>query len=71
MDGTVLVVHSGSEMGQGINVKVMQAVAGTLGIPMSLVSVSGSNTLARYVRLLSSINTTCSVCEYLIVGYLL
>jgi len=37
-DGTILVTHSGSEIGQGIDTKVAQAVAFKLGAPMSLIS---------------------------------
>ncbi|XP_032686991.1 indole-3-acetaldehyde oxidase-like isoform X2 [Odontomachus brunneus] len=44
-DGTVCVTHGGIECGQGINTKVAQVVAYTLGIDLSLVNVKPSNTI--------------------------
>lgn len=44
-DGTVVVSHAGCEMGQGINTKLAQTVAYTLGIPFELVTVSGFDTI--------------------------
>ncbi|XP_062703177.1 uncharacterized protein LOC109421858 [Aedes albopictus] len=43
-DGSVVVTHGGIEMGQGINTKVTQVIAFTLGIPLDMVSVKPSNT---------------------------
>ncbi|KXJ84190.1 hypothetical protein RP20_CCG013284 [Aedes albopictus] len=43
-DGSVVVIHGGIEMGQGINTKVTQVIAFTLGIPLDMVSVKPSNT---------------------------
>eukprot|EP00656_Telonema_subtile_P016054 TRINITY_DN18458_c0_g1_i2.p1 TRINITY_DN18458_c0_g1~~TRINITY_DN18458_c0_g1_i2.p1 ORF type:complete len:1229 (+),score=349.19 TRINITY_DN18458_c0_g1_i2:15-3701(+) len=43
-DGSVLVQHGGCEIGQGINVKVAQVAAFTLGIDMSLISIDGVST---------------------------
>jgi xanthine dehydrogenase/oxidase len=43
-DGTVVVHHSGSELGQGINTKVAQAVAMGLGIPLSSVIIGDNST---------------------------
>ncbi|XP_076038721.1 uncharacterized protein LOC143023927 isoform X2 [Oratosquilla oratoria] len=38
-DGSVAVAHGGVEMGQGVNTKVAQVVANTLGIPLDLVKI--------------------------------
>jgi xanthine dehydrogenase large subunit len=43
-DGSVLVNHGGTEMGQGINTKVCQVVAHELGIPLSSVRTSATDT---------------------------
>ena len=44
VDGSVLVNHGGTEMGQGVNTKVMQVVAHELGIDMSHVRISATDT---------------------------
>jgi xanthine dehydrogenase large subunit len=43
-DGTVLLNHGGTEMGQGLYVKVQQVVAQALGVPLAAVRVSASDT---------------------------
>ncbi len=43
-DGTLLLNHGGTEMGQGLFTKVAQVVAHELGVPVSTVRVSASDT---------------------------
>ncbi|RQH09754.1 xanthine dehydrogenase molybdopterin binding subunit [Paraburkholderia dinghuensis] len=43
-DGSVLVNHGGTEMGQGVNTKVAQVVAGAFGLPLERVRVSATDT---------------------------
>ncbi|MFO1325362.1 MAG: xanthine dehydrogenase molybdopterin binding subunit [Burkholderiales bacterium] len=43
-DGTLLVNHGGTEMGQGLFTKVAQVVAHELGVPLAAVRVSASDT---------------------------
>ncbi|MET3129996.1 xanthine dehydrogenase large subunit [Oxalobacteraceae bacterium GrIS 1.11] len=44
VDGSVLVNHGGTEMGQGINTKVMQVVAQELGLALASVRVTATDT---------------------------
>jgi xanthine dehydrogenase large subunit len=44
VDGSVLVNHGGTEMGQGINTKVMQVVAHELGVDINHVRASAADT---------------------------
>jgi xanthine dehydrogenase large subunit len=43
-DGTVLLNHGGTEMGQGLHIKVAQVVAAELGVPLSAVRVTTTDT---------------------------
>jgi len=43
-DGSILVNHGGTEMGQGLNTKVAQMVAHTLGVSMARVRVTATDT---------------------------
>jgi xanthine dehydrogenase large subunit len=43
-DGSVLLNHGGTEMGQGLYVKVAQVVAAELGLPLSAIRLSATDT---------------------------
>ncbi len=43
-DGTVLVNHGGTEMGQGLHVKILQVTAHELGVSVDAVKVNATNT---------------------------
>jgi xanthine dehydrogenase large subunit len=43
-DGTVLVNHGGTEMGQGLNTKIQQIAAAELGVSVSSIKVNATNT---------------------------
>ena len=43
-DGSVLLTHAGTEMGQGLFTKTMQVASTVLGIPIEMVHVSETST---------------------------
>ncbi len=43
-DGSVLLNHGGTEMGQGLHVKVTQVVAAELGLPLSAIRITATDT---------------------------
>ncbi len=43
-DGSVLITHGGTEMGQGLHMKMLQVAATTLGVPLSTVRLAPTRT---------------------------
>ncbi|CAH1231902.1 XDH [Branchiostoma lanceolatum] len=45
-DGSVVITHGGIEMGQGVDTKVIQVAAATLGVPLEMIHVMSTNSLS-------------------------
>eukprot|EP01135_Chromosphaera_perkinsii_P000979 Nk52_evm5s155 gene=Nk52_evmTU5s155 len=73
-DGTVGITHSGIEMGQGLNTKVVQSAAYALGVPIDLIVVNTTsskdnpNTMCTGGSIGSemSVKATMNACEVLV-----
>ncbi|XP_025074447.1 xanthine dehydrogenase-like [Pogonomyrmex barbatus] len=63
-DGTVCVTHGGIECGQGINTKIAQVAAYTLGIDVELVNVKISNTIVTPNNFATASSFTSESCAY-------
>ncbi|XP_018360423.1 PREDICTED: xanthine dehydrogenase/oxidase-like, partial [Trachymyrmex cornetzi] len=63
-DGSVCVTHSGIEIDQGINTKIVQITARTLDIDIKLISVKQSNNLATPNVSTTGHSITTESCEY-------
>ncbi|XP_011694377.1 PREDICTED: xanthine dehydrogenase 1-like isoform X1 [Wasmannia auropunctata] len=63
-DGSVCVTHGGIEIGQGINTKVAQIAAYTLGIDLELITVKRSNNLATPNNTVTGGSITTEACGY-------
>jgi xanthine dehydrogenase/oxidase len=71
-DGTVAIAHGGVEIGQGINTKVAQVAALTLGIPMVKISIKACSTVTSPNSQATGGSTTseinCMVSVYCVPG---
>ncbi|XP_011694376.1 PREDICTED: xanthine dehydrogenase/oxidase-like [Wasmannia auropunctata] len=63
-DGTVCVTHGGIECGQGINTKIAQVAAYTLGIDLELISVKPSNNLITPNNVMTANSMASDSCTY-------
>ncbi|XP_018304049.1 xanthine dehydrogenase/oxidase-like [Mycetomoellerius zeteki] len=63
-DGSVCVTHGGIEVGQGINTKIAQMTARTLGIDLELISVKKSNNLTTPNNVNTGGDITTQSCGY-------
>ncbi len=57
-DGTIAVSHGGIEMGQGINTKVQQTVAQTLGVPMDMIIIKPADNVISPNNIVTGGSTT-------------
>ncbi|KAG5312449.1 XDH dehydrogenase, partial [Acromyrmex insinuator] len=63
-DGSVCVTHSGIEIDQGINTKIVQLAARILDIDMKLISIKQSNNLGTSNMSTTGHSITTESCEY-------
>lgn len=63
-DGSVAVTHGGIEMGQGINTKVAQVAAFTLGVPLESVIIRPSSTNAAPNAIVTGGSMTSEAVSY-------
>ncbi|EZA57182.1 Xanthine dehydrogenase [Ooceraea biroi] len=63
-DGTVCVTHGGIECGQGLNTKVAQVAAYTLGISLDLIAVKASNNLMTPNNMVTGGSVVSELCSY-------
>ncbi|KYN35640.1 Xanthine dehydrogenase, partial [Trachymyrmex septentrionalis] len=63
-DGSVCVTHSGIEIDQGINTKIAQVAAHTLGIDIKLISIKQSNNLTAPNESTTGHSITTETCGY-------
>ncbi|XP_011302811.1 indole-3-acetaldehyde oxidase-like [Fopius arisanus] len=59
MDGTVAILHGGIDVGQGINTKITQVVAYTLGIDVDMINVKATDNFAAPSNCTSGGSMTC------------
>lgn len=57
-DGSVAVTHSGVECGQGINTKVAQVAAFTLGIPLESISIKPNSNVTSANSIVTGSSST-------------
>lgn len=70
-DGSIYVSQGGVEIGQGSEIKLMQAVAYELGVDLSLVVTGPSDTIAQYVLLLGGAEIRVDLTETMLMVFLI
>lgn len=63
LDGSVSISHGGIESGQGINTKVIQVCASTLGIPMDVIKVKPTDSLSTANSITTGGSITSELCS--------
>lgn len=61
-DGTILISHGGTEVGQGINTKIAQVLAYELGVDISLITVGSNDTQKAANSLCTGGSITSELC---------